>query len=188
MKKRIAIFASGSGSNAENIIKYFAGNQKFEFPLIISNKENAFVHTRAKTLGVPSFTLALKDDSDWQIMLDTLLLERIDYVILAGFLLKIPPVVIEHFPKKIINIHPALLPKFGGRGMYGERVHCAVCDSGETESGITIHYVTEDYDEGDIIFQAKCAILPPDLPEDVARKVHALEYEWFPKIIEKIWG
>ena len=187
MNKRIAILASGSGSNAENIICYFAENKKFEFPIIISNKENAYVHQRAKKLGINSFTLELKNESDWLILRDIFIDKQIDYVILAGFLLKIPPVILKFFPKKIINIHPALLPKFGGQGMYGNRVHQAVCAACEIESGITIHYVTENYDEGDIIFQAKCAVLPTDTPEDIAQKVHQLEYEWFPKIIEKIW-
>jgi len=185
MKKRIAIFASGAGSNAENIIRYFADNQEFEFPIIISSKENAYVHQRAKKLGVKSFTLEFKEYLDWEVLHDILIWQQIDYVILAGFLLKIPPLILELFPQKIINIHPALLPKFGGKGMYGSRVHRAVCAAGETETGITIHYVTENYDEGNIIFQAKCRIAPDDTPEIVAQKVHALEYEWFPKIIEQ---
>ncbi|MDR1652598.1 MAG: phosphoribosylglycinamide formyltransferase [Prevotellaceae bacterium] len=188
MPKRIAIFASGSGSNAENIITYFADNKGFEFPVIVCNNENAFVHTRARRLGVRSVTFKFQQNADWDMPLKLLLSEHIDYVILAGFLLKIPKIILNHFPDRIINIHPALLPKFGGKGMYGDRVHRAVCAAGEAESGITIHYVTDNYDEGDIVFQAKCAVLPTDTPEDIAQKVHALEYEWFPKIIEKIWG
>ncbi|MCL2597590.1 MAG: phosphoribosylglycinamide formyltransferase [Paludibacter sp.] len=188
MIRKIAILASGSGSNAENIIRYFAKNKTFVFPIIISNNKNAYVHKRAKELCINSLTLELKDESDWLVLRDILIRQQIDYVILAGFLLKIPLVILNLFPNKIINIHPALLPKFGGKGMYGNRVHQAVCAAGETETGITIHYVTENYDEGDVIFQAKCAVSPTDTPEDVAKKVHALEYEWFPKIIEKIWG
>ncbi|GHT17813.1 phosphoribosylglycinamide formyltransferase [Bacteroidia bacterium] len=185
MSIRIAIFASGSGSNAENIITYFAENQQFEFPLIVSNKENAYVHERARKLGVRSITLEFAAYLDWEVLHDILLFERIDYVILAGFLLKVPQIILQLFPRKIINIHPALLPKFGGKGMYGDRVHRAVRAANEKESGITIHYVTENYDEGDIIFQAKCTVLPTDTPEEIAQKVHALEYKWFPEIIEK---
>lgn len=114
--------------------------------------------------------------------------ESIDYIILAGFLLKVPETIIDAYPDRIINIHPALLPKFGGKGMYGDHVHKAVRQSGETESGITIHFVNKHYDEGNIIFQAKCIVEPHDSYEDIARKVHALEYEHFPKVIEMIWG
>jgi len=188
MNKKIAIFASWAGSNAENIIRYFADNKTFKFQIIISNNKNAQVHQRAKKFGIESKTLEFKDECDWLVLRDILIDQQIDYVILAGFLLKVPTVILNLFPKKIINIHPALLPKYGGKGMYGNHVHQAVCAAGEKESGITIHYVTENYDEGDIIFQVKCPVLPTDTPEDVAKKVHALEYEWFPKIIEKIWG
>ena len=188
MPSKLALFASGSGSNAENIVTYFAGNQNFTFPLIISNKADAFVHQRAKILNIPSLTFSREAFSDGKTILDLLQKEEIDYIILAGFLLKIPQAIIEAFPDRIINIHPALLPKFGGKGMYGDRVHRAVVEAGETESGITIHYVNEHYDEGSIIFQAKCPVLATDSPIDVANKVHALEYEHFPKVIEQIWG
>lgn len=182
-KKKAAIFASGSGSNAENIVRYFRHHPEIEFPLIISNKENAYVHERAKKLKIPSFTFS-KKDFDSQIILDLLQKYEIDYIILAGFLLKIPDNLLKSYPDKIINIHPALLPKFGGKGMYGDHVHEAVVANKEKESGITIHYVNENYDEGKVIFQAKCEVLPTDSPDDVAQKVHTLEYEYFPKIIE----
>ena len=113
---------------------------------------------------------------------------QIDAIVLAGFLLKVPAIILKSYPGKIINIHPALLPRHGGKGMYGERVHKAVKEQGDTESGITIHYVNENYDEGNVIFQAVCPVLPTDTCEDIAAKVHALEYEHFPRVIEQIWG
>jgi phosphoribosylglycinamide formyltransferase-1 len=188
MPLKIALFASGSGSNAENIIHYFSHNSAFNFPLIISNKSDAFVHTRAKNLDIPSFTFSREDFSDGQKILDLLKLYNIDCIVLAGFLLKIPQTLILAYPGKIINIHPALLPKYGGKGMYGMRVHQEVAEAGDTESGITIHYVNSNYDEGNIIFQATCHVSPADTPEMIADKVHKLEYEHFPKVIEEIWG
>jgi len=188
MPLRIALFASGSGSNAENIFQYFSHNPKFQFPLIISNKPDAFIHERAKKLNIPSFTFSREDFSNGVPIMDALLKQEIDVIVLAGFLLKIPLVLIDGFPGKIINIHPALLPKYGGKGMYGHHVHEAVKTSGDTESGITIHYVNAHYDEGNIIFQAKCPVLPNDTPDMIAEKVHALEYEYFPKVIEELWG
>ncbi len=188
MTSKIAIFASGSGSNAENIIHYFSGNPKFEFPVILSNKSDAFVHERAKKLQIPSFTFSREQFIAGEEILLSLKNYNIDYIILAGFLLKVPEVLVKAFPDKIINIHPALLPKYGGKGMYGDNVHKAVKAAGETESGITIHYVNEQYDEGNIILQTKCALTDDDTPETIAHKVHALEYEHFPKAIEMIWG
>ena len=188
MPLKIALFASGSGSNAENIVHYFSHNSNFIFPLIISNKPDAFVHTRAKNLDIPSFTFSREDFSDGQKILALLKLYNIDCIVLAGFLLKIPQTLILSYPGKIINIHPALLPKYGGKGMYGMRVHQEVAESGDKESGITIHYVNGNYDEGNIIFQAICPVLPADSPEMIADKVHKLEYEHFPKVIEEIWG
>ncbi len=187
MPLKIALFASGSGSNAENIVNYFSDNQKFTFPLIISNKKDAYVHERAQKLHVPSYTFTKDDFASGQPILEFLKVHNIDCIVLAGFLLKIPEALIEAFPDKIINIHPALLPKYGGKGMYGHHVHEAVAASGDTESGITIHYVNAQYDEGNIIFQAKCPVLPTDSPDAIAEKVHALEYEFFPKVIEDIW-
>lgn len=188
MPIKIAIFASGSGSNAENIANYHSKSSVFEFPLIISNKADAFVHERAKKLQIPSFTFSKEDFLSGDRIITLLKEHKIEYIVLAGFLLRIPSSLIEAYPNKIINIHPALLPKFGGKGMYGRHVHQAVVDAGETESGITIHYVNGNYDEGNIIFQAKCPVLPTDTADTIAEKVHALEYEHFPKIISEIWG
>lgn len=188
MTPKIALFASGSGSNVENIIRYFSGNKNFEFPLILSNKPDAFVHERAKMLGVPSFTFSRDDFAEGHKIVSFLKEYDISFIILAGFLLKISAPILETFPNKIINIHPALLPKFGGRGMYGHHVHQAVVEAGETQSGITIHYVNEQYDDGNVIFQAVCEVLPEDTPETIAEKVHALEYLHFPKVIESVVG
>lgn len=188
MPLKIALFASGSGSNAENIVHFFSKNTELAFPVIISNKSDAYIHERAKKLQIPSFTFSREEFSTGENILALLKQQNIDRIVLAGFLLKVPQAIIEAFPQKIINIHPALLPKFGGKGMYGMRVHQAVAEAGEKESGITIHYVNDRYDDGNIIFQAKCPVLPSDTPEMIAEKVHALEYEYFPKVIAKIWG
>lgn len=185
MTSKIAIFASGSGSNAENIIQYFKDSAIFEFPVIISNKTEAFVHTRAARLGIPTATFNKEQFNDGKTVLHYLQDNHIDFIVLAGFLLKIPEEITQSFPNRIINIHPALLPKFGGKGMYGSKVHEAVKSAGETESGITIHYINQNYDEGNIIFQAKCPLTANDTAEDIAQKVHALEYEFYPQIIEK---
>lgn len=187
MPLRIAIFASGSGSNAENIVHYFSGSSEFQFPLIISNQPNAYIHKRAETLKIPSFTFTKEQFFDAKPVLELLTEYNIDAIVLAGFLLKIPTLLIQHFPDKIINIHPALLPKFGGKGMYGARVHQAVKEAGEPETGITIHYVNENYDDGNIIFQARCPISATDTAEMIAAKVHLLEHEYYPQVIEKIW-
>ncbi len=188
MSVRIAIFASGSGSNAENIINYFSHTNHFVFPIILSNNPDAFIHQRAKNLGIPSVIFSKYDFNEGEKVLEVLKEFNIDCIVLAGFLLRVPQNIIDAFPDKIINIHPALLPKYGGKGMYGDKVHKAVIEAGESHSGITIHYVNENYDEGSIIFQAKCTITPDDTPETLAAKVHALEYEHFPKVIEKLWG
>jgi phosphoribosylglycinamide formyltransferase-1 len=182
----IAIFASGNGSNAENIVRYFKDNARINPCLILTNKADAYVLERAKNLNIASgvFTAAeLKEGSRirrWMRDYD------IDFIVLAGFLLKIPDYLIQLYPNKIINIHPALLPKFGGKGMYGSRVHEAVKAAEETETGISIHFVNEHYDEGQIIFQQKVKLSKEDTPDSIAEKVHALEYEYFPKVIEEI--
>ncbi|MDR1518246.1 MAG: phosphoribosylglycinamide formyltransferase [Dysgonamonadaceae bacterium] len=181
----IAIFASGSGSNAENIADYFSENSDIRICLIVSNKADAFVHERAKKLGIPSLTYPKSEFEEGTRVLEILREYGINFIVLAGFLLKIPGSLIEAYPRKIVNIHPALLPKYGGKGMYGEHVHKAVVAAGEKESGITIHYVNEHYDEGQVIFQAKCDVSPTDTPENVAQKVHELEYRHFPEAIEK---
>lgn len=185
MAIKIAIFASGSGSNAENIIRYFEQSKRVDIVLILSNKSDAFVHERAKKLHIPSLSFTKNQFSESDYILNLLKEKKIDLIILAGFLLKIPTNLIQAYPNKIINIHPALLPKYGGKGMYGQHVHEAVVAHNEKETGITIHYVNEHYDEGTIIFQAKCAVLPTDTVDDVAQRVHQLEYEHFPKVVEK---
>jgi phosphoribosylglycinamide formyltransferase-1 len=154
--------------------------------LIISNQPNAYIHKRAETLKIPSFTFTKEQFFDAKPVLELLTEYNIDAIVLAGFLLKIPTLLIQHFPDKIINIHPALLPKFGGKGMYGIKVHQAVKEAGEPETGITIHYVNENYDDGNILFQARCPISADDTAEMIAAKVHLLEYEYYPQVIEKI--
>ena len=183
---RIVILASGSGSNAERIIEYFSGNKSISFPFIVYNKEDAYVKERAKRLGIPSIYLSKKEITQTNTLLNTLKENQIDWIVLAGFLLLIPPSIIQAYNGRIINIHPALLPNYGGKGMYGMWVHEAVIANKETESGITIHYVNEKYDEGNIIFQAKCAIDKNDTPEVLAAKIHLLEHEYFPKVIETL--
>jgi len=185
MKKRIALFASGSGSNVENIIRYFADNSEMEFPAVISNRPDAPVHERVKKYNIPSYYFKKSDFENGEV-LKFLQEKSIDFIVLAGFLLKVPDNLLKAYPDRIINIHPALLPKFGGKGMYGSHVHEAVVASGEKETGVTIHYVNENYDEGQIVFQAKCPVLPTDSPEDVAAKVHALEYKYFPRVIWEV--
>ena len=182
---RIALLASGSGSNVENIIKYFSNSRELVFPFVISNKSDAYVHERVKKMMIPSYFFK-KDDFENGRVLNFLQEKHINLIVLAGFLLKIPDNILKAFPDRIINIHPALLPKFGGKGMYGSHVHEAVVAAGEVETGITIHFANENYDEGRIIFQAKCQVLPNDSPEDVAAKVHALEYEHYPRIIGEV--
>ena len=184
--KRIAIFASGSGSNAENIIKYFQGNKFAEVVLVLSNNPVAFVLNRALELNVKTIVFD-KDqlkNPDWA--LDNLLSYKVDLIVLAGFLWRFPLHLLNVFQNKVLNIHPALLPKYGGKGMYGIHVHKAVVANKETESGITIHYVNEHYDEGAIIFQAKCSILQSDTFNDVATKIRQLESRHFPKVIQNI--
>lgn len=156
--------------------------------LVLSNKSDAYVLERAHRLGVPCNVFTKEDWIAGDEILAVLQEYRIDFIVLAGFLVRVPDLLLHAYPDKIINIHPALLPKFGGKGMYGDRVHQAVVAAGEKESGITIHYINEHYDEGSIIFQATCPVLPDDSPEEVAKKVHALEYEHFPRIVEEILG
>jgi phosphoribosylglycinamide formyltransferase-1 len=182
--KKVALLASGSGSNVENIVRYFQNNRELVF-FVLSNNKDAYVHERAKMLHLPSHTVDRSGFESGE-ALKFLQNEHTDFIVLAGFLLKIPGNILSVYSGKIINIHPALLPKYGGKGMYGHHVHEAVVAAKETESGITIHYVNENYDEGQIIFQAKCEILPTDSPEEVAKKVHLLEYRHFPKVIEQI--
>ena len=181
----IAIFASGNGSNAENIVNYFTSHEEINIAMIISNRPNAYVHERANKLNIPSYTYNKSDFDNGTAILVKMAEYKIDFIVLAGFLLKVPQSIMDAFPNRIINIHPALLPKYGGKGMYGDNVHNSVKNAGEIETGITIHYINENYDEGDIIFQAKCEVADLDSPQDIANKVHALEQIHFPKIIEE---
>jgi phosphoribosylglycinamide formyltransferase-1 len=183
--KKLAILASGSGSNAEKIMEYFQNSTKGQIALVASNKPDAFVLERAKKFGVPTFTFTRKE-MDAGLLLQKLQEEKIDWVILAGFLLKIPEDLIHAFPDHMVNIHPALLPKYGGKGMYGSLVHEAVKAAGDTKTGITIHLVNEQYDEGKIIFQAAVTVTESDTPDTIAEKVHALEHRYFPEVIESL--
>lgn len=182
---RIAILASGSGTNAENIIKYFSGHSWISVNLIISNKKDAYVLERAKNHEIPSLVFPKKEFDKAENVINALMDHQIDYIILAGFLLKIHPDIIDAFRNKIYNIHPALLPNYGGKGMYGMHVHEAVVRDKQEKSGITIHHVNENYDEGNIIFQAECTLDENETAESLAKKIHQLEYEHFPKVIEK---
>ncbi|MFN0728670.1 phosphoribosylglycinamide formyltransferase [Polaribacter gochangensis] len=183
--KRIAIFASGSGSNAENIINYFTLNKTAIVSKVFCNNPNAKVFERCKRLQIDAVLFSKEDFFNTNVVLNQLK-EVADYIVLAGFLLKIPTTIIDAYPNKIINIHPALLPKYGGKGMYGMRVHNAVKKNKDSETGITIHFVNENYDEGAIIFQATTKLEDSDAEEDIAQKIHTLEYKHFPKVIESV--
>lgn len=186
MKKNIAVLASGSGTNAENIIRYFQDSKLARVALVLTNRQNAFVLERARNLGVPCAHFAKQEWESGENILNLLKEHNIDFVVLAGFLARVPDVILHSFPGRMTNIHPSLLPKFGGKGMYGDRVHEAVIESGEEESGITIHYTNEHYDEGRVICQVKCPVLPGDTPEDLAQRIHVLEYDTYPKVLEKL--
>ena len=185
-EKRIVIFASGSGTNAQNIIQYFQQSNVAEVVHVLSNKKDAKVLERAKGLQIKVSSFSKAELTSDEGVLKILQKEQPDMIVLAGFLLKFPELIIRAFPKKIINVHPALLPNYGGKGMYGRFVHEAVVANKEEKTGITIHYVNKNYDEGAIIIQKKTTLAPTDTPEDVAKKVHALEYEWLPKTIEML--
>ena len=182
----IAIFASGSGTNAENIIKYFSNKKTANVVLVLSNRREAPVLKRAEQNNVDSFFFDRNDFYISNRVLDKLVQYRIDFIVLAGFLWLVPENILERYRGRMINIHPALLPKYGGKGMYGSRVHKAVIDNREMLSGITIHFVNSGYDEGDIIFQKTCKIDPSDTPETLAVKAHELEYRHYPEIIEAL--
>lgn len=184
MRKKIAIFASGSGTNAEAIIQHFTKSEVADVALVLSNKPKAYVLERAAKYNVDTFVFNRPTFYETDEVIKVLQAHQIDFIVLAGFLWLIPDYLIQSFSQKIVNIHPALLPKYGGRGMYGMRVHEAVVENGEKESGITIHYVNEHYDEGQVIFQAKCTVDTTDTAEDVAQKIHKLEYAHFPEVIE----
>ena len=179
MTKHIAIFASGSGSNAENIIRYFSNSSNVEVSLLICNKHNAYVLERVKKFDIETQIITREDFQKSEYVLSILKNKHIDFIVL-----QIPLYIIESYPKSIINIHPALLPRFGGKGMYGNNVHRAVIDAGETQTGITIHYINEHYDEGEYISQHTCPVFPDDTPETVATRVHELEYKYYPQTID----
>ncbi|MFK8281533.1 phosphoribosylglycinamide formyltransferase [Capnocytophaga cynodegmi] len=184
--KKIIIFASGSGSNTERIATFFKDDKNIQVNLILSNNPKAGVLERAKRLQIPSIVFDREAFYHSEIVLDIIQNQNPDLIILAGFLWKFPENIIKNFPNKIINIHPSLLPKYGGKGMYGDFVHQSVIENKEPESGITIHYVNENYDEGTIIFQTQTEVSVNDTPETLAEKIHRLEYEHFPKVISSL--
>lgn len=188
MPVNIAIFASGAGSNAQKIIDHFRGNEKIKVALIVCNNPLAGVLQIAEREKVPSLLIERQRFVKGDAYLPELKAAGIDFIVLAGFLWKIPTTLIDAYPQQIVNIHPALLPKFGGKGMYGQNVHEAVITAGEKESGITIHYVDGHYDNGDIIFQAKCEVADDDTPHSLAQKIHLLEHQHFPVVLEEIIG
>jgi len=183
--KHICIFASGSGTNAQNIIEYFKKTNNIEISLVLSNKREAYVLQRAQLLGVSNRFFSREDFNNYTVL--KLLEEyKIDFIVLAGFLWLIPKEFLRAYTNRIVNIHPALLPKYGGKGMYGARVHETVLENKEKESGISVHYVNEEYDKGDIIFQARCKIEQGETADSLANKVHKLEYEHYPRVIKKL--
>lgn len=179
---RIAIFASGSGTNAEAIIKHFKGHPIIKVELVLTNNPNAFVLERAKKFAIPTKVFSR---GEFDNVVTDLREYRITHIVLAGFLWLIPASLIKSYPNKIINIHPALLPKFGGKGMYGMKIHELVRTLNETETGITIHLINDKYDEGPILYQGRCDVSSTDSPQEIAYKVHQLEYAHYPLIIEK---
>jgi phosphoribosylglycinamide formyltransferase-1 len=184
--KNIAILASGAGSNAQKILEYFSDRMDIAVRLIISNKKEAGVLNIAKLASIDTFVVTRDTFYSTTDLLVELNKRNIDFIVLAGFLWLIPPYLIQHYPDRIINIHPALLPKYGGKGMYGHFVHEAVHLAKDTHSGITIHFVNEKYDEGSIVFQERCEILPSDQPEDIAKKVQVLEHSYYPTVIDQL--
>ena len=186
MTKNIVLFASGNGSNAERIIRHFEGSPKGSVKAVFCNKKDAYVLERAKNLGVPTVVFSREDLYESTAVIDKLRDLGTDLIVLAGFLWLVPGALIAQYPGKIINVHPALLPAYGGKGMYGSRVHEQVIHNGEKESGISIHYVNEIFDEGEVIFQARCSIEEGDTAQTLAAKIHELEHRHFPEIIEKL--
>jgi phosphoribosylglycinamide formyltransferase 1 len=185
-KAKVAMLASGSGTNVENFIQYFKDHPVIEVSLVISNNQDAKVLQRASSAGITNIFISREKWLDGRIPLEVLKKHNVDFVILAGFLQLIAPCIIEAYNGKIVNIHPALLPKHGGKGMYGMNVHQAVISSGDSYSGITIHLVNHEYDKGEILFQEKVELRAGDTPESLAEKIHQLEYEYFPKVVEKM--
>lgn len=184
--KRIAIFASGNGSNTQNIAEHFKKSTVAEVAVVVCNKPNAGVVERTKNLEIPLELITKEQLNDKDYLGNILSGYEVDLIVLAGFLLLIPAYLVESYPNRIVNVHPALLPKYGGKGMYGMNVHKAVAEAGEKETGITIHYVNEHFDEGEIIAQISCAVGVDDTPEEIANKIHALEAKHFAPTIEKL--
>ena len=185
-KHKVAIFVSGTGSNAVNIIEYFEKSSVAEIVLVISNKADALAVRKAQNKGVKAVVFNNESFKKNGVVLNYLRSVAIDFVVLAGFLMKVPSDIIHAYPNKIINLHPSLLPKYGGKGMYGKRVHSAVIEAQESESGISIHFVNEEYDEGAIIFQAKVSVEKGESVEVLAQKIQQLEHRFFPKVIEQV--
>lgn len=184
--KKIALFASGSGTNVVNIIGYFSKSESVEVVLVISNKADAPVIQKAQNLHVPTKVISNSQAGDSVFLIDLLSSFSVDFVVLAGYLRKIPSGLISTYSERILNIHPSLLPKYGGKGMYGEKVHQAVIENGEGESGITIHFVNEAYDEGAVVFQATTEISASDSPDTLAARIHKLEHAHFPRVIDEL--
>ncbi len=184
--KKVAVFASGSGSNAQNIAEYLRESKAGKVKIILCNNPKAFVLERATKLNIPAITFTRNTFYGSTDILKVLKDHQIDFIVLAGFLWLVPEYLIHAYPNRIINIHPALLPKYGGKGMYGIRVHKTVIENKDKESGITIHYVNKNYDEGSIIFQTRCKVEPDDTPELLAKRIHQFEYKYYPKIIEEL--
>lgn len=185
-RKNIAVFASGSGSNCENLIEYFSDKDCARVVLVVCNKSDAYVLERAKRLGVPSVVITKAELQKPEVVLPLMETYAIDFVALAGFLPMVPEYLIDAFPRRMVNIHPSLLPKFGGKGMWGHHVHEAVKAAGETETGMTVHYVTPQCDGGDIIAQFRTPLSPTDTPDDIAAKEHVLEMQHFPAVVEQL--
>ncbi len=187
MKKvNIAIFLSGGGTNCENLIRYFEDSERIRCALVVSNKADAYGLVRAQRLGVPTAVTPKAQLNDAEVMMPLLRQYAIDFIVLAGFLPLVPDFLLDAFPRRVINLHPALLPKYGGKGMWGHHVHEAVKAAGETETGMTVHYVTPVCDSGEIIAQYRVALSPGDSADDIAAKEHQLEMEYFPKVVEQV--
>lgn len=184
--KNIAILVSGSGTNCENIIRYFQDSNQVSVSLVISSRADAYALVRASKLGVPTQVMSKSEFSDESLLMPLLRQYQVDFIVLAGFLLMVPDFLLSAYPQKIVNIHPSLLPKYGGKGMWGHHVHEAVKAARDTETGITIHWVSEICDGGEIIAQYHTPLSPDDTPDDIAAKVHMLEQQYYPKVIEEI--
>ena len=182
----LAIFVSGGGTNCENIIRYFEGSDQVNIALVISNRSDAYALIRAERLKVKSMVIGKQKLNDEAFVMGVMREHQIDFIVLAGFLLMVPNFLIDAYPRRIINIHPALLPEFGGKGMWGHHVHEAVKAAGKTETGMTVHYVSEVCDGGEIIAQFSTPISPDDTPDDIAAKEHVLEMKYFPQVIEEV--